>query len=176
MMRVKSRLARWLGREDGFMTIEFAIWMPLFMMILYMTIELGIITMRHAMLERGLDMAVRELRLSTGAPPQYDELRRNICDNAAIIPDCANALKLEMVRNDMRDWQTLPSQPDCVDRSEEVNPLREWTPGKSNEMMMLRACLKFAPLTPSSWLGKNMSSDDAGDVALVVTSAFVQEP
>ncbi|WP_371039206.1 MULTISPECIES: TadE/TadG family type IV pilus assembly protein [unclassified Rhodosalinus] len=158
------------------MTIEFAIWMPLFMMILYATIELGIITMRHAMLERGLDMAVRDLRLSTGAPPQYSDLRQSICDNAAIIPDCTNALKLEMVPNDMRAWQSLPDKPDCVDRSEEVNPLREWTPGKSNELMLLRACLKFAPLTPASWLGQNMASDASGDVALVVSSAFVQEP
>lgn len=176
MTRLTSRLARWLRREDGSMTIEFAIWMPLFLVILYSTIEIGIITVRHAMLERGLDMAVRDLRLSTGAPPQYDDLKTAICNNAAIIPDCTNSLKLELVPNDMRNWQALPAQADCVDRSEEVNPLREWTPGSSNELMLMRACLKFAPLSPASKLGKAMATDSSGDVALIVTSAFVQEP
>ena len=42
--------------------------------------------------------------------------------------------------------------------------------------MLLRACLKVQPLSPASWLIDYMQTDAAGDVSIIVTSAFVQEP
>ncbi|MFP4275575.1 MAG: pilus assembly protein, partial [Paracoccaceae bacterium] len=143
---------------------------------LYASLELGIITVRQVMLDRGLDMAVREVRLSTGQPPQHDDLKQRICDLAAIIPDCAANVKLEMRPTDMRNWQSIPDGADCTDRSEDIRPLRQFTAGLDNEMMLLRACVKFSPLSPTSRLVASMGTDAAGDIKIVSLSAFVQEP
>ena len=174
------QVSQWLRRyrrdERGSMTVEFAIWFPFFLFFLYSTVELGLITMRHAMLDRGLDIAVRDIRLGTGTAPQHDDIKASICQNAIVIPDCDSNLRLEMVPTDMRDWTSLPPDPDCTDRAEEARPVREFTPGNSNQMMLLRACLKIQPLSPTSQLVEYMQRDSAGDISILVTSAFVQEP
>lgn len=174
------QMSHWLRRfrreEQGAMTVEFALWFPFFLVFLYSSFELGLMTMRQAMLERGLDIAVRDIRLGTGTAPQHDEIKTAICDNAIVLPGCENNLRLEMIRTDMRDWQSLPNDVDCTDKSEEVKPVRQFVPGTSNQLMLLRACLKVSPLSPTSKLVENMKTDGAGDVAIVLTSAFVQEP
>lgn len=174
------QVSRWFRRyrrdEQGSMTVEFAIWFPFFLFFIYSTVELGLITMRHSMLERGLDIAVRDIRLGTGNAPQHDDIKTTICENAIIIPACESNLRLEMVPTDMRDWTSLPPDPDCTDRAEEARPVREFTPGTSNQMMLLRACLKIQPLSPTSQLVEYMQRDSAGDISILVTSAFVQEP
>jgi hypothetical protein len=171
------RRARRFRREDrGSMTVEFAIWFPFFFLFMYSAFELGTLTVRHAMLERGLDIAVRDIRLGTGTAPQHDDIKTSICENAIVIPGCESNLRLEMLRTDMRDWASLPADPDCTDRAEEARPVRQFTPGNSNQLMLLRACLKVQPLSPTSKLVDYMQTDAAGDISIVVTSAFVQEP
>jgi hypothetical protein len=174
--QVKHWFRRYQRSEDGSMTVEFAIWFPFFLFFLYSTVELGLITMRHAMLDRGLDIVVRDIRLGTGTAPQHDDIKRDICENAIVIPGCESNLRLEMVPTDMRDWTSLPADPDCTDRAEEARPVREFTPGNSNQMMLLRACLKIQPMSPTSQLVEYMQRDSAGDISIFVTSAFVQEP
>lgn len=174
--QVKHWFRRYRRAEEGSTTVEFAVWFPFFLFFLYSSVELGLITMRHAMLERGLDIAVRDIRLGTGNVPQHDELKATICDSAIVIPGCENNLRLEMLPTDMRDWTSLPPEPDCTDRAEEVRPLRAFTPGTSNQLMLLRACLKIQPLSPTSQLVEYMQRDSSGDISILVTSAFVQEP
>ncbi|MFP4043693.1 MAG: TadE/TadG family type IV pilus assembly protein [Rhodosalinus sp.] len=170
------RAQRFRREERGSATVEFAIWFPFLFLFMYSTFELGLLTARNAMLERGLDIAVRDIRLGTGAVPQHDEIKTSICENAIVIPGCESNLRLEMLRTDMRNWASLPADPDCTDRAEEARPVRQFTPGTSNQLMLLRACLKVQPLSPTSQLVDYMQTDAAGDIAIVVTSAFVQEP
>ena len=77
-----SRLARGLrrfdGREDGTATLEFAILFPAFIIILVSAVEIGFITMRHTLLDRAVDLTVRDIRLGTGTAPQYEQIRDTI--------------------------------------------------------------------------------------------------
>ncbi len=173
------RIAAWrfrVLREDGNITIEFAIWFPMFIIVLLAAVELGIITARHVDLERSLDLTVRDVRLGTGDSFTHDELKDMICDNSAILPNCSDSLRLEMVRQAMPGWVDPAQRADCIDRSEEARPARTFQQGGANELMVLRVCAKFRPLFPSSGLAARMQTDGAGDYALVATSAFVQEP
>lgn len=174
--RTLERLTRFARHEDGNPTVEFVIWFPFLFLFMYASFELSLLTMRHAMLERGLDIAVREIRLGTGTAPQHDDIKDAVCSNAIVVPDCDANLRLEMRPTDMRDWAGLPTEADCTDRSEEARPLRDFRPGVSNELMLLRACLKVSPLSPTSWFIDYLETDGAGDVSIVATSAFVQEP
>ena len=162
--------------ERGTATVEFAIVFPFFITLFMSSVELGMITLRHTMLERGLDLAVRDIRLSTGDAPQHDDIKTQICDYAGLIPSCAATLRLEMVQVDLRTDVILANDVDCVDTSKDVEPVRSFVNGRENDMMILRACVKFDPIFPTTGLGKQLQVDGAGQAALVAVSAFVQEP
>lgn len=172
-----KRVAAFCDDESGANSvIPFALWTPIFVGILLMSIELGFVTLRHTALERALDETVREVRIGVYTPPQHAELKDTICEKAAMLADCQENLRLEMMVRDLRAWNTIPSKADCVDVSQEVNPVREFTNGNSNQLMILRACYKFTPISPATGFASFLTLDDAGNTALVATSAFVQEP
>lgn len=167
---------RFWRREDGNSTIEFVLALPLTMTLFVAGLESGLLETRHVMLERGLDVTVRKVRIGEIAVPTHDLLKEEICFYAKIIPDCINQVQLEMVRNDMRDWQNVSADPDCVDREEEGVPLINFNTGGNNELMILRACALFDPLLPTSTMGAAIPKENGGAYALVASSSFVLEP
>lgn len=192
------RLSRGLRRimglardEGGNATVEFVIIVPIYLALLAMSLELSMITLRQTMLERGLDIAVRDVRLGTGEFVQsydtdeeneqavqeyHDKIKRRICDAALILTDCENSLKLEMVRSDMRNLTTLGGDVMCTDREEEGKAAYHMVPGQQNDLMFLRACVKYDPLFPTWHLARSLEKDSSGQLAIVSMSAFVMEP
>ena len=83
---------------------------------------------------------------------------------------------LEMVEVDPRNFLTIEPNPDCRNAEEEPRPVRNFTPGMDNALMLLRACLKYKPMMPTTGLGKELNTDTQGYAQMIVTSAFVQEP
>ena len=173
---VRRLLGRFCRSEDGSATIEFAITFPAVMMFMLSGIELGMVTLHHAMLERALDLTVRDIRLGTGTAPQHDRIKELICERAGFITNCDVNLRLEMIQIDPRNWVDIPADADCTDQSEEVAPVRNFVNGLENELMVLRACAKFKPVFPTTGLGASLEKDGAGQYALISISAFVQEP
>jgi hypothetical protein len=174
-----QRLLRRFRRETkGSATVEFAILMPLFFMFLTSTVELGMIILRQSQLERALDIAVRDIRLTTGAAPQHDVVRDQICDISGFIDNCATSLRLEMVQLDPFAWQAVDEQPDCISKPEEILPVRGFSStGESNDLMLIRACMRFKPIFSGWGFGEDLENGDPeGLVSLVAVSAFVQEP
>ena len=169
-------LRKFHSREDGSTTVEFALLLPLFLMPLFSSVELGIIALRQTMLERAMDITVREIRLTTGDAPQHDEIRDRICDRALFVSDCTSSLRLEMVQFDPFIWTDIDPVPDCVDSIENVQPVREFVNGQSNELMYMRACMKFTPIFPTWGLGSGLIKDEEGHASLFASSVFVQEP
>lgn len=178
MHRCKKLLGHFRRSEEGSATLEFVITFPAMLVLMLSGFEVGMVSLNHAMLERAVDMTVRDIRLGTGETAQHDELKDIICERAGFIKDCGTNLRLEMIQVDPRAWVAIRTQADCTDQSQEVAPVREFTNGQENELMFLRACAKIDPLFPTSGLGKSLvdSGDGAGQYALVSMSAFVQEP
>lgn len=173
---LKNSVARFRREDSGSVTVEFVILMSVFVTILGAAVELGYMNIRHAMLERGLDTTARNVRLNTGEVPTYDQLKTSICDTAAIIPNCVNNLRLEMKVVDTRAFNPIPSTADCQNAEEEPKPLREFTNGLDNDLMLMRACLMFKPIFPTTGIASQLNKDAEGYLAMVSTSAFVQEP
>lgn len=177
MIRAFAHKLRRFGRaDDGNATIEFAIMFPLFFVFLLSSVEVGLLTLKYSFLERGLDLAVRDVRLSTGATPDHTELKKMICDGAVFIADCEDKLLIEMIQVDPRDWQGIPETATCTDQAEEVQPVTTFTAGMDNELMIIRACAKVPAIYPTLGFGTAVDTDSSGDIALVAISAFVQEP
>lgn len=166
--------------ERGNVTVEFALVFPVFAMILTSSIEMGIITVRQTLLERGLDIAMREVRVGTEANYTHDQVRGMICDGAVIFENCEANLRLEMISSDPRNYTKLPNTVDCVQHaageSEVLNPVREFTAGQAHELMIVRACMLYDPVFPTSQLALDRTTDQNGKSALVAVSAFNQEP
>lgn len=167
--------------EDGVVTIEFVIIFPIFFFFFLMTVEKGIISLQHVMLERGVDITVREIRIGRIANPTRATLKENICDNAGIIPDCEAQLEIELLDNDLRNWTAMNQPIQCVDRGEDPVPDSVVPTGGNNALMFIRVCARIDPLMPTTGIGKaivreNSGSAAAGSYALVSTAAFVIEP
>lgn len=173
---LRTYLRAFARDEGGTASVEFILVMPVYISVLVMAVELGLITMRHTLLERGLDIAVREIRLGTGTIPQHDDIKELICANSLMLLDCTNKLQLEMRSADIRAFSPFDTTPDCTDVSEPSKPVREWVPGQQNELMLLRACLNYEPLFPEAFLGSAITTDSNGEASVIVTSGFVQEP
>lgn len=173
---LRHKLRRFKESEQGSATVEFAITFPAMLFILLSGIELGFVNLHHAMLERAVDLTVRDIRLGTGSAPQHDEIKDMICSRAAFIDNCSDNLRLEMIQVDPRAWVAIPVEADCTDRTEEVAPVRSFVNGLDNELMILRACVKIDPKFPTSGLGAELAQGSGGQYALISTTAFVQEP
>ncbi len=178
MMRfVTKPFRRFRKQEDGSATVEFTIlFVPMFATLVW-AVELGMIQINYSMLERAVDLTVRELRLGTGSAPQHDQIRDTICDRALFVQDCQNNLRIEMVRIDPYNWTAPPTDADCTDVSEPIEPVREFVnDADSNELMFLRVCAKFDPFMPHVGMADKLIVDGSGKYALVTSTAFVQEP
>lgn len=185
-----SRLRRFTRREDGSMTIEFVILVPALFSIFLASVEMGVYSMRQMFLDRGLDMTVRTIRLNTGIDQDGDgiidldhaRVKQMICANSGFlsggtVDNCAATMRLEMVERDPRAFVALDPVADCSDVPEDIDPPRGFVNGAEHQLMMMRACVKFDPVFPTTGLGLNFIKDAEGTKpALVSTSAFVQEP
>lgn len=173
---LRRPIARRFADERGNATVEFVLVFPVMIIILVSAFEIALANVQHVMLERGTDLAVRELRLAGGTPPAYEDLRDAICAAAFVIPDCRNALQIEMQPVNVTTWTTLDGSLDCIDREETIAPVINFRNGQQNEMMLIRACAVIDPIFPNMGLGAVMPKDDTGGYFLVAKSAFVNEP
>ena len=92
--KLTCRLSRFSRSEDGSGTVEFAITFPAMLLFMLSGVELGMITIQHSMLERAMDMTVREIRLGTGEDLQYQVIKDRICLRAGFIKNCGDNLHL----------------------------------------------------------------------------------
>lgn len=176
MKRILARLRRLRRREDGTSTIEFVILFPVFFTLLLSSAESGLLMVRQMMLERGLDLSVRAVRLGTSTAVSDEDLRKMICTGAGLIPNCMTELKVEMISLDPWNFDRPAESPDCVNRNEEVQVNRTFQNGSSHQVMMIRACALFDPMLPNIGLGRRLSEEGEKPYALVSSSIFVMEP
>lgn len=169
-------LRRFRRDEAGNATVEFAILFPVMLVILFSSVELGVITLRQVLLERAMDITVRDIRLGTGSDMQHNEIRDSICNYSGFPGQCDVSLKLEMVQIDPFNWTPISGTADCVDSVEEVDAVTQFVNGDSNDLMFLRACLSLDPLFPYWGLADAFEKDGDGRIRLYAASAFVQEP
>lgn len=177
MMRtLLSKLLRHAKDERGSSAVEFVLVFPVMATMMVMTLEMGFVTLRHTLLERGLDMAVREVRLGTGTAPQHDEIKDLVCQNAMFLLDCDEELYLEMVPTTTMAFSGLHNVTSCTDAPVESRPVRTFTPGQQNELVLMRACVLYDPIFTEALLPRMLQSDESGKSAIIAVTAFVQEP
>lgn len=177
---MRKLLRKFRKDEDGSPTIEFVIFMPLFILLFLTSFEAGYYMVRGVLLDRGVDVAVRQVRLSNGQVPDYPTMKRLICAGAGLLPNCENNLQIQMEQvpiapGGIASFQA-PSR--CVDVESTDDPLTgtAFDTGFQNQLMIVRVCALMQPMFPTSGIGAGMSVDSQGNYAIVRAAAFVTEP
>ncbi|MEM6277478.1 MAG: TadE/TadG family type IV pilus assembly protein [Pseudomonadota bacterium] len=175
MTYLKRFLRRFARNEDGVVAFDFVLIFPVYFMLFLASFETATLMTRKVLLDRGLDQAVRVVRLNTVNPPDYQELKAMVCQASGLIANCDDSLKLEMWRQNPRGTMTYDSTPDCVDRSLAVQPASVYGVGDQNQVMFLRACVQYKPFFPTATIGTAIA-DANGEYQLVATTVYVSEP
>lgn len=162
-------------REDGTATVEFVLTAPAVIFTFLAAFESGIYMVRYILLDRALDITVRELRLGMITTPALSSIKTSICDNTSLVDDCVSNLRLEMFSVDTATW-TFPTGPvACRDRAQQIN-LDEPKLGVENEVMLIRACLTADAFFPTTGIAARMTRDSQGGYFITAMSGFVNEP
>lgn len=174
--RIASRLAAAFRRDEGTASVEFALMVPLLMMVFMASFESGLLMVRSIMLEQSVDMTMRELRLGHYAQPDATLLKREICSRTVIFKNCNDNIMIEMIRVNTSTWALPTTQVTCVDRSEDVQPVTALQIGQKNDVMLIRVCINQDAMFPTTGIGLGLPKDPQGGYGLVSVSAFVTEP
>ncbi|MCF6271686.1 MAG: pilus assembly protein [Rhodobacteraceae bacterium] len=171
---IRPALRKFRDDDSANPTVEFVILIPVVMWIVFSVLESGWLLTQQTMLNRGINMAVRDLRIGIDPNPTHDSVKTDICRYATILRDCDSALQLELVEN------TSPissATARCIDRASEIEPVVDWAPNPGPPVIMvLRACFVVDPLIPGAGLGALLPKDSTGGYNLVSYSAFLNEP
>jgi TadE-like protein len=171
------RINAFLRRDEaGTATVEFVILFPVFMAMLISSFEVGLFMTRQVLLERGVDLAVRDLRLGLMVNPTPASLKTAVCDYASPLSDCDTAISIELRPISKTTWAMPSVIVQCIDRNEEINPDLTFDTGTENELMLVRACLVIDPIFATSAIAAMLPKDASGGYQLYSSSIFVNEP
>ncbi len=192
-----QHLRRFHRDESGGVTIEFILFIPFFFAFFVSSFEMGMMMVRQTMLDRGLDLATRDIQLGrmVDASGQQAVTRENIrlaiCtyslsvdrtgNGRGMIKDCDNNLRVEMLRMDPHDWAAGASAAvagaECRDRDDpNASPVGGFQVGGINELIVLRVCALVEPMATAAGIGAYLQRRSGDHYALFSMSAFVVEP
>lgn len=130
---------------------------------------------RAMMLERGVDVAAREVRLGLDPTMTHEKLKYVVCKYSRILMNCNRDLVLELVEMDLtKDYPQ--NDPNCIDRTGAIDPVIDFTPGGRERIMFIRACMVIDPIVPGMGLGLTLPKDASGGFQLISYAAFMNEP
>ncbi len=140
--------------------------------------ESGVYMVRYIMLDRALDMTVRDLRLGVIESPALDTLK------TIDLRQGDDGDGLRGIRSGSRCSRSTPapgtsrqSRVDCVDRGGVIEPaVDEPNLGVENEVMLIRACATVDAIFPTTGLAARLDLDSQGGYYVSAASAFVNEP
>ncbi|WP_371154735.1 TadE/TadG family type IV pilus assembly protein [Jannaschia sp. 2305UL9-9] len=165
------------NREDGAATVEFVILLPVFLAVFLSSFEASLLLSRQVMLERGVDVAVRQVRLDSRSTVSQNALRNEVCAIAKILPDCETNLLVELQEIDTVTYDLPSTAQPCVNRETSVTPAAEFEADRASKLILMRACFAVDPFMPGAGLGTQLVTDvDGSSMRIVAATAFVVEP
>lgn len=165
----RRRPSLW-GCRRGAAALEFALTLPLYLLLSAAVLEIGVLLFVDTVLEGAASDAARQIR--TGQAQQSGDalasFRSRLCGSLYVMVDC------ERVVLDVRPFASFDAvaAPIALDEDGEPTDL-VFTPGASGEITLVRALYRWEFLTPmvGAVLGGTGNS-----VLLVSTSIFRNEP
>jgi Flp pilus assembly protein TadG len=182
--RIGGRLTAWLHaflpdairRQDGTATLEFVLVFPVIMTIFMASFESGLLMVRSVMLERSVDMTMRELRLGHYGQVTDALLKEKICERTVIFPDCQNSMTVQMNRVSTDTWDIPAQNLQCINRNEPPAPVVDYGAVVDDDLMMIQVCVTLQAMFPTSGIAMQLPRDPEGGYHLIARKAFSIEP
>ncbi|MEM7488847.1 MAG: TadE family protein [Pseudomonadota bacterium] len=166
-------------REDGGATVEFVIVLPVFLLIFFTSFEASMLLTRQTMLERGIDLAVREIRLDTKSTVSAAQMKETVCNRARILPDCEEddnlLIELRVVEN-VAAFTRPPNDYPCGRLNTTITPPAPFQGERASKMVIVRACYAVEPFLPGAPFSARLVDDVDGAYRMVAGAFFVVEP
>ncbi len=174
-MYILHKISAFQRCESGAATVEFVLIAPTLLWLVFSVFEAGWIMTQQTMLARGLNMAIRDLRLGRIEDPTHDKVKNRVCNRARILRDCQASIHMELqpINKETGIPKTTVS---CVDRTGDITPVENFSEGSYSDLMFVRVCVVVKPLLPGMGLGADLTKDASGRFSLVAYSAFMKEP
>lgn len=172
--RLKKFRTQFAKDTRGAASVEFVIIAPVYFALMFSTFEAGWLMTKSMMLERGLDITIRDLRLGRHPNPTHDQFKQIICDHTGIVKNCTSSMLLELTP--IANATDIPTSTVCRDRSNPIEPVVTFNPGAESEIIFVRACVIVDPMIPGMGLGLHLPLDATGGMALASYAAFNNEP
>jgi TadE-like protein len=176
MMQFMKRLARAFRREEGSSTIEFVLCIPALMTAFMMSFESGMFMTKSVLLDRAVDLTIRDLRLGHIPNPTSAVLKAAICDKTVILAECNDSIMMELIPISQATWTMPSTKVTCINRDEPIQPVLTMDIGASNDIMLVRVCVLVDALFPTTGLGEKLVMGPHGEIGMIAVSAFVNEP
>lgn len=173
--RLIRRAHRFHADRRGGASLEFVVVFPVLFGVIAALLEVGFLSARMILLDRGLDIAARKLRLGYLPSPTHALLKQEICDAAVILVNCERDLLLELREMDVASAYPR-NQANCVDRTGTLAPVLTFNPGSRDVNMFIRACVIIDPVFPGIGVGLGLPKDASGGYQMVTYTAFRNEP
>lgn len=184
---IGQHLSDFHADEGGNATIEFTLFVPFFFVFFLSSFEMGMLMVRQTMLDRGVDLTVRLIRLNQMVDAAGDDavnrvnIRRSVCFfSGGLIPDCDDRLRVEMIRMDPHDWSSGGARSTaggaCVDVDDPARVDGAFDASFENQLMILRICALVEPISLTAGLGAGMHKRSGDYYALFSMTAFAVEP
>ena len=178
-----TALRRFLNDDSGEAAIEFLLVFPILFLVFTASFESSLYMARYVMMERAVDMVVRDVRLKILAKPTHQILKQTICREGMMVESvsaCMNNMKIWMQPVNTGTFAMVAPPKTCVDKVQNINtsepPANEFAYGTDNDIMLLRICLKEKPMFPTTAVSLKMPVEADGSYVMQVTSVFVNEP
>ncbi|MBN2760072.1 MAG: pilus assembly protein [Rhodobacteraceae bacterium] len=179
MSRFRFSLRSWVKRQDGAVTVEFVVIIPFLLTLFFASVDAGITMLRQVMLDRAVDLAVREVRLGRVPSDGSVTMAQLICDRTILFSDCPNNIAVEMQPIDTTNFAGLTDPIRCVDRELAITPAVAFNPGSggsAQELMLIRTCVAADPLIRFTGFLTAMPINPEGQYVVASRGIFVNEP
>jgi hypothetical protein len=176
-----------LAEERGTATIEFVLLVPIVLTVFFASFESSFFMIKSVMLERSVDIVVRDIRLGVLDDVNHRDLKKRFCETSALTnpESCIDKMRIWMqpINTATFVMQTPPRH--CMDKSANIDPMVdppavEFAYGSDNDIMLLHICLLETPLFPTTIVGAtlvaNNGNGDDENYGIIVNSVFVNEP
>lgn len=179
-MSILSKVLRqWAQRQDGNVTVEFVIVVPFLLSLFFASVDTGLTMLRQVMLDRAVDLAVREVRLGRVPSDGSVTMAELICARTQFLPNCEQSIAVEMLPVNTSDFAGLDAPIQCVDRELGINPAVTFNPGAgggAQELMVIRVCVAADPFIRTTAYLSAMPLNQDGEYVIVSRGIFVNEP
>lgn len=177
MKRIVRALFEFRFRDAGSATVEFVIVFPMVMAILLTSIDFGAFMLRQVFLDRGVNIAVREVLLGNIPSSGQSAFREVVCSQVVLIADCTTSISIEMRPINTNTWQGIYDPAQCVDRSANITPTLTFNPSNGNQdLMLVRVCASVDPFITITGMIFGLEQGTDGDYLILASTAFTNEP